>query len=162
MALTKGDRLRVKMMYSGSIPMLKMYEASGETFMAGDLLTAASGAASLATTSNAVDVVGIAISSGQNHASDNVATGQMVPLVRGVLIEGSITGASHATLTLQSTHMYHGGFLKRATSGVWGIDLGSSTSSATIRVVGFKDATGTQHGRVFVAPTTLLRHAIWQ
>lgn len=162
MALTKGDRLRVKTLFSTSIPMLKMYEASGATFIAGDLLTAASGAVSLAATSSAVDIVGIAISSGQNHGSDNVATGQMIPLVRGLVIEGSITGASHATLTLQSTHMYHGGHLKRATSGVWGIDLGSATSSATVRVVGFKDATGTEHGRVFASPTTLGYHDIWQ
>jgi hypothetical protein len=162
MAITKGDRLRIKNMFSTSTPMVKMWEASGQTFGPGDLLIQASGAVSIAATSTAANVVGIAMTSGQNHATDNVATGQMIPMAPGILLEVPIAGAANATLSLDSSHMFHGGHLKRATQGAWYMDLGSATTSAGFRVVGLRDATGTVHGVVYVRPTTLGSDPMWK
>jgi len=164
MALKKGDKFRLRTLGSGSLPMLEMKECSGQSFQIMEPLIMASGAVYKAATSNAVNVVGFAMTSGTADATDNVASGRYVPWTSDVMLEGCIAGASEATLALQSSHLHHGGFLKQATcgSGVWYIDLGSATSNATVRVIALRDATGTVHGRVLVRPTTLGIDPIWK
>jgi len=64
----------------------------------------------LAATANAVNVVGIAITSGTCPAGASLTVDtQVVPALPGVIFEGSIVGDAQATLSLAATHNF-GGF----------------------------------------------------
>ena len=65
-------------------------------------------------------------------------------------------------MTLQSTHMFHGAELERdATLKVWALNLTAATTSATARIIGFRDTTGTQHARVYFTLTPKGGSSFW-
>ena len=154
MALKVGDVLRFRTLGSGSLPMMKMKEGGSQSYVAGDpLILDGSGGFDKAATSSALDVVGFACGAA---SSVEGTTGRYIPLTADVIIEAACAGDSEATLALQSSHIGHGAHLINAacSGNAWYARLGTS-SSASFRVVGFRDATGTVHGRVFLRPTSL-------
>lgn len=166
MALTKGDRIRAaRTLWGGSIPTLTFPEGTAAAWDPGEPLihTATTGGwLKLAATANAVDVVGIAMTSGTAPASSLTTDMQVVPAIQGVIFEGSIAGDAQATLALAATHMFGGFQLERdASNKVWALNM-ASTSNAVGYVVGFRDATGTVHGRVYFTFSTVGRSPIWQ
>ena len=161
MALTSGDFMKpAYTFWSGSFPILKAYEGGSLDVMQGcPVIQDTSNCLGIASSDSAIDVVGVTIARTANTTSGTVYM-NYIPMMVGTVWEVSICGDAHATLTLASTHLFVGGELTRdSTYDVWGFDPSATTNN--FYIIGFKDATGTVHGRVYITPSTSGRSVVW-
>ena len=161
MALTSGDFMKpAYTFWSGSFPMLRCYEGASLNVRQGTpLISDSTSGLDTASTDGAVDVIGVTLYPTANTTSKTTYV-DYIPMMVGTVWEVSIIGADHATLSLGSTHLFVGGELQRdSTYDVWGFD--PSATTVDFYIIGFKDATGTVHGRVYITPSTSGRSVIW-
>lgn len=177
MALTKGDYLRpARTLISGSIPTLTIAETTGETFAVGELLQITTGAGAMklcATTSNILAtsgtsglIFGVSCTTGKalTSAVTSASTGatQFIPAVGWMVWEIAVHNATTASAKIKSTQLGNCYTINRSTTNkIWYLNL-ASQSPIHAYVIGFRDATGTHQGHVYVTFSTSARHMAWR
>jgi hypothetical protein len=128
-----------------SVPVWHGYEASGQSFKAGEPLIMSTGALAVAGADpTAETLVGLSLAPATGTTSTDVA---YIPLLFDMVFEGCLQNAAGTATIALATHMY-AEFGINVTSNVWWIDTDETTHKDVV-IVGFKDAIGTLNGVVY-------------
>lgn len=122
-------------------------EAASQSFKKGAPLVESSGYLAEATSGAALDIVGFALTEGNNDSSAGTSTVSYIPTELCPVWRGKLAGASPHTLAQTDLFTEYG--LAKNSSGYWYVDYDeSSAAHKSVSVVGLTDEVGTSNGEV--------------